>query len=136
MDREPRDGENTIFSFSLEPHSITPQLNCDGFPALLSNGNNLSTDNSCNLNLASDRPATNALLGPIANNDGPTQTNLPLVGSPAIDTGSNTGCPATGVTLAAGVIALAGLRRGLRRVQFAGWEAKTRTPSFPKDMTL
>ena len=162
----PVTAKNTIFSLSLEPHSITPQLNCDGFPPLLSNGNNLSSDNSCNLNLASDRPATNALLGPIANNGGPTQTNLPLVGSPAIDTGSNTGCPATdqrggvrprnggsgfaicdigavevpepatGVGLAAGIIALAGLRRGLRRVQYAGWEAKTRTPSFPKDMTL
>jgi uncharacterized repeat protein (TIGR01451 family) len=37
----------------------------------------------------------NALLGPLANNGGPTKTHLPLTGSPAIDAGNNTGAPAT-----------------------------------------
>ncbi len=91
----PVTAKNTIFALSLEPGSITPQLNCDGGQPLISNGNNLSSDNSCNLNLASDRPTTNPQLGPIANNGGPTQTILPLAGSLAIDHGSNTGCPAT-----------------------------------------
>jgi hypothetical protein len=34
-------------------------------------------------------------LGPLANNGGFTQTHALLAGSPAIDTGTNTGCPAT-----------------------------------------
>ena len=137
--------KNTIFALSLEPGSINAQLNCDGAQPLISNGNNLSSDNSCNLNLASDQPASNPLLGPIANNGGPTQTLLPLAGSLAIDAGSNTGCPtldqrggvrprnggsgfvrcdigavevpepAGAVALAAGVVALAGLARPTRR---------------------
>ncbi|MFO0690034.1 MAG: choice-of-anchor Q domain-containing protein [Myxococcota bacterium] len=140
----PVTAQNTIFSFSLEPGSVAAQLNCDGGQPLVSTGNNLSTDNSCNLNLASDQPATDPLLGPIANNGGPTQTHLPLAGSPAIDRGSNVGCPttdqrgavrplsgglgvtcdigavevpepATGVALAGGVLGLASLR-GKRRV--------------------
>jgi predicted outer membrane repeat protein len=136
----PVTAKNTILSLSLEPGSISPQLNCDGSHPLLSDGNNLASDNSCNLNLASDRPGIDPLLGPIASNGGPTQTLLPLAGSPAIDTGSNTGCPATdqrggvrprdggsglaicdigavevpeptgGLALAAGVLALAGSR--------------------------
>jgi hypothetical protein len=32
----------------------------------------------------------NATLGPLRDNDGPTQTHLPLAGSPAIDAGNNT----------------------------------------------
>lgn len=86
---------NSIFSFSLEPGSITPALNCDGFP-LLSNGHNISTDASCNLNVAAfDLPSTNPQLGSLANNGGPTQTNAPLPGSPAIDKGTNSVCPTT-----------------------------------------
>ena len=37
----------------------------------------------------------NAMLGPLADNGGPTKTHLLLSGSPAINTGSNTGAPAT-----------------------------------------
>ena len=36
-------------------------------------------------------------LGPLADNGGPTQTHLPLLGSPAIDAGSNTVCAAAPV---------------------------------------
>ena len=35
---------------------------------------------------------TNPLLGPLADNGGPTWTHAPLVGSPAIDRGSSDGC--------------------------------------------
>src|SRR5215210_7889567 len=34
-------------------------------------------------------------LGPLQNNGGPTDTHALLAGSPGIDTGANTGCPAT-----------------------------------------
>lgn len=149
----PVTSKNSIYSFSLFPGTIDSQLNCDGSHPLLSDGNNLSSDNSCNLNLASDLPATDPLLGPIASNGGATQTQLPLAGSPAIDAGSNTDCPATdqrgavrpldggsgfaicdigavevpepasGLALAAGVVALAAFRRDRRQSQLAGWEA-------------
>ncbi len=36
------------------------------------------------------RRCLNPLLGPLANNGGPTQTHLPLTGSPAINTGNTT----------------------------------------------
>jgi len=38
---------------------------------------------------------TNPLLGPLQNNGGQTQTHALLTGSPAIDAGTNTGCPTT-----------------------------------------
>ena len=41
----------------------------------------------------SDHPSTNPLLGPLANNGGPTQTHALLSGSPAIDAGTNIDCP-------------------------------------------
>jgi hypothetical protein len=49
---------------------------------------------------ASDQLGTSSdpldpLLGPLANNGGPTQTHALLAGSPAIDKGDNTGAPAT-----------------------------------------
>ena len=43
----------------------------------------------------SDHPNTNPLLGPLANNGGYVPTHALLVGSPAIDAGTNMGCPAT-----------------------------------------
>lgn len=65
--------------------------------SIKSNGFNLSDDISCdrfldqNSDLKNDKP----LLGPLANNGGPTLTYLSLRGSPAIDNGSGIGCPAT-----------------------------------------
>ncbi len=41
--------------------------------------------------------ALSQIIGPLANNGGPTKTHLPVAGSPAIDTGDNTLIPA-GVT--------------------------------------
>jgi hypothetical protein len=66
---------------------------------ITSNGFNLSSDTSCAkfLNLPSDRNNQDPLLGPLADNGGPTLTHMPqpnpLPGSPAIDQGS--GCPPT-----------------------------------------
>jgi CSLREA domain-containing protein len=54
----------------------------------------LDSDNSCGLNAANNRPGVNPLLGPLANNGGPTFTHLPQAGSPAIDAGSNAACQA------------------------------------------
>ena len=41
-----------------------------------------------------DLSDTNPLLGPLADNGGATLTYALLVGSPAINAGTNTGCPA------------------------------------------
>jgi hypothetical protein len=54
-------------------------------------GNNLDSDGSCGFGLTDPAP----LLGPLQDNGGPTFTHELLVGSPAIDTGTNAGCPAT-----------------------------------------
>ena len=67
--------------------------NCSG--TLLSNGNNLEDANSCGLTLAADQRNTNPKLGPLQNNGGATLTRALLLGSPAIDAGTNSGCPAT-----------------------------------------
>ena len=58
-------------------------------------GHNLASDRSCPLRRPSDLPDTNPLLGPLANNGGPTDTLALLPGSPAINAGGSAGCPAT-----------------------------------------
>ncbi len=54
---------------------------------------NLSSDNSCSF--GSGRDNVNVMLAPLGNYGGSTQTHIPLPGSPAIDFGTNTGCPST-----------------------------------------
>lgn len=80
---------NTVLSDSLELSGLSPSLNCDnGGSPVHSLGHNLSTDNSCNLNAAGDQPGVSgAKLAPIADNGGPTWTNMPQPGSPLIDAG-------------------------------------------------
>ena len=70
--------------------------NCYAESNILSVGNNLSSDDSCigSLNQPGDKNSTDPLLGALQDNGGPTWTHLPGPGSPAIDTGSNGGCPA------------------------------------------
>jgi CSLREA domain-containing protein len=65
--------------------------NCVG--TLTSQGNNLASDASCTLSGPGDLPNTNPLLGPLANNGGPTQTHGLQAGSPAIDNASAVGSP-------------------------------------------
>lgn len=73
---------NTIIANS------TSGADCSG--ALTSGNNNLDSDGSCSL-------ATQAVLdlGPLQDNGGPTFTHALLPGSPAIDSGDDTVCPAT-----------------------------------------
>jgi CSLREA domain-containing protein len=62
---------------------ITPPLASD---------HNLDSDNSCGFTDAGSKPGINPLLGPLANNGGPTDTQALLAGSPAIDAGDNATC--------------------------------------------
>lgn len=64
------------------------------YAQLQSLGYNMDLDNSCNLTATGDQPATNPVLGPLANNGGVTDTHALMTGSPAIDTGS-ANCPPT-----------------------------------------
>lgn len=54
----------------------------------------MDSDGSCGLAGADNLSNANPLLGPLANNGGPTLTHLPQAGSPAIDSGSNGLCQA------------------------------------------
>ncbi|HEV3129527.1 MAG TPA: choice-of-anchor Q domain-containing protein [Solirubrobacteraceae bacterium] len=56
-------------------------------------GHNLDSDGSCFLTATGDLPKHNPLLGPLAFNGGPTETQALLPGSPAIDAGATDGCP-------------------------------------------
>jgi CSLREA domain-containing protein len=56
-----------------------------------SNGNNIASDSSCALTASGDKQGTNAALGPLAYNGGPTRTHLPGLASPAIGAATNAG---------------------------------------------
>jgi CSLREA domain-containing protein len=58
-------------------------------------GHNLANDASCFLTGARDLPSRPARLSALAPHGGPTRTQLPLPGSPLIDAGVRSGCPAT-----------------------------------------
>ncbi|HKI02660.1 MAG TPA: choice-of-anchor Q domain-containing protein [Thermoanaerobaculia bacterium] len=55
----------------------------------------LDSDNSCGLTGPGDLPGIAPLLGPLADNGGPTDTHALLAGSPALDAGGSVNCPAT-----------------------------------------
>ncbi len=65
-----------------------------GAATITSGGFNVISDGSCNP-IASDQSFTDALLGPLADNGGPTLTHALLAGSAAIDMANAAVCPAT-----------------------------------------
>jgi len=65
--------------------------NCNGSFSAAST-NNLSSDGTCGPGTVN---GLNPVLGPLAENGGSTQTHALLAGSPAIDAGTNSGCPTT-----------------------------------------
>ncbi len=71
----------------------SPGGNCNA--AIVSGGNNLDSGNTCGLTFLGDLINTDPLFGPLQNNGGQTDTHALPAGSPAIDAGTNTGCPAT-----------------------------------------
>jgi hypothetical protein len=64
--------------------------NCHG--TVISNGYNLSSDDSCSFNGTGDLNDTDPKMGPLRNNGGPTLTMALLAGSPAMDAGNPNGC--------------------------------------------
>jgi hypothetical protein len=65
-----------------------------GAVSLTSGGHNVVTDDSCGAPAAGDQFSTDPLIGPLADNGGPTMTHALLAGSPAIDAADPDACPA------------------------------------------
>lgn len=69
---------------------------CAGTGGYISQGNNLSSAEDCLFMAGGDLQNTDPMLGPLADNGGPTQTRALLHGSPAIDHALTlVGCPST-----------------------------------------
>ena len=66
-----------------------------GSVVTVTSANSIGGDASCMFLDPASKQNTNPLIGPLADNGGPTDTMALLAGSPAIDAGTNTGCPAT-----------------------------------------
>jgi hypothetical protein len=66
-----------------------------GAATITSGGSNVISDGSCNPNGTTDQSSTDALLGSLADNGGPTLTHALVAGSPAIDAANPASCPAT-----------------------------------------
>jgi predicted outer membrane repeat protein len=97
-------------------------------------GGNLSSDASCGLP-APELNNANPLLGPLSSSAGTTPVYTPLFGSPAIDRGVNTGCPATDQRGAARPIDGDGngtLVCDIGAVEYSGAFGKGIAPSAPK----
>jgi hypothetical protein len=81
--------KNTIVAGNAAPNLRTQAIS-GGTATITSQGFNLTNDpTNAFFNQATDQFNTNPLLGPLANNGGPTQTHALLDGSPAIDKGKN-----------------------------------------------
>ena len=82
-------GAVSVFNTIIAGGSPT---NC-GSNSILSLGHNLGSDASCLLTGTADLSGTAALLGPFQDNGGPTFSLMPSMVSPAVNNGSNIGCP-------------------------------------------
>jgi len=80
------------FANSIVAENGAPDGNCSSFVSFLSLGYNLTDDTSCGFTEPSDLVVADAMLGPLQDNGGPTETHDLLPGSPAIDAGS-VSCP-------------------------------------------
>jgi hypothetical protein len=86
---------DTTQSFSLAGVVLAASLggNCSLQIVLGSGGYNFSDDVTCGLAAAGDQEGVDPMLGPLADNGGPTLTHLPQAGSPLVD-GGGPSCPA------------------------------------------
>jgi len=80
---------------SIVAHSVAAG-NCGTNGGFLNSlGHNLDDDNTCGFGATGDITSADPLLSPLQDNGGATQTHALLSGSPAIDKGDDTACPAT-----------------------------------------
>ena len=83
--------KNTIVAGNTGP---TGSSDC-GAVAMLASDHNLSSDASCMFTDAGSKENADPQLGPLQNNGGETDTLALPAGSPAVDAGTNVGCPPT-----------------------------------------
>jgi CSLREA domain-containing protein/uncharacterized repeat protein (TIGR01451 family) len=83
--------KNTIVAGNTAP---TGQSDC-ALVAMVTSDHNLSGDGSCMFTDAGSKQSTDPLLGGLGDNGGETDTLALQAGSPAIDAGTDDGCPAT-----------------------------------------
>ncbi|HET7507796.1 MAG TPA: choice-of-anchor Q domain-containing protein [Solirubrobacterales bacterium] len=83
--------KNTIVAGNTGPMG---ESNC-GTVAMLTSDHNLSSDGSCMFTDAGSKENVEPQLGPLQNNGGETDTLALPAGSPAVDAGTDDGCPAT-----------------------------------------
>jgi CSLREA domain-containing protein len=77
--------------------AYNPGLNCKG--TITNGGNNIDTSTTCGWGSGNgSKSSTDPMLGPLAENGGPTPTYNLLAGSPAIDSGNDTVCNADPVS--------------------------------------
>jgi CSLREA domain-containing protein len=83
---------NSIVARNTAFGNPSPEPNCDR--PITSLGHNIEGGNDCGFTSTGDQPSTDPRLGPLAENGGATLTHALLAGSPAIDRGTPTACPA------------------------------------------
>lgn len=76
----------TLFENTIIANPVGDAESCNGV-LLASGGFNLDEDSSCEFEQATDLEAVDPMLGPLANNGGPTPTHALPAGSPALDRG-------------------------------------------------
>jgi hypothetical protein len=76
------------------PNCLNPNLGA-GAATLTSNDHNLDSGVTCGFTQSGDRVNADPLLGPLADNGGPTWTHALMDNSPAIDAAGSATCPAT-----------------------------------------
>jgi hypothetical protein len=91
---------------------------------LTTGGPNLENGKECAFAAHGGISEANPLLGPLARNGGPTETERLLAGSPAIEGGTNTGCPSTDQR---GIMRPVGPKCDIGAVEFAPPVATTGT---------
>ncbi|MCC6766034.1 MAG: right-handed parallel beta-helix repeat-containing protein [Deltaproteobacteria bacterium] len=84
---------NSAAAFAPDCYDATAIIGSDGYNLIGDAGDDGNGGTYCNLGDANgDRRGVDPLLGPLADNGGPTATHAPLAGSPAIDGGNPVGC--------------------------------------------
>lgn len=105
LDLDPAGASGTVLDLNYEnkPTTIANTIvlggssgSCSRMPTTNpSAGGNLEDQTTCNFTTATDHSSADPKLGPLQNNGGPTDTQLPPLGSLAVNAGVDGSCPAT-----------------------------------------
>ena len=88
------EGTVTLVNSIVADNPGAPDCRAENGATFVSGGHNLDSDGTCGLNAEGDLPASDPMLGTLADNGGFAPTHLPQAGSPVIDAGDDIACPA------------------------------------------